>query len=305
MRINDVYREICDNPRDDEPRLRFADLIEPSEPRWARFIRDQIDKTLRMRRGDTGTSLLTPKEAERWAASLLPFVAWGAGHSVEFHRGFPALVSVHPGVFAEYGEQFFRLAPIRHVDFVHPYDENKQPLLDEKGDIVPFPMDTILSCPALSRLETIGFINVNLPRDWARKLAACPYLANCHYLSLAFSFHLRSELVELLESPDLRKMIHVISHEVGKQGEEKLGLQSNRSHGQGGPEETTYFYGALTKELEKKYGYIPWLHSEGVDRLDLHWYIANGRYPKFPAGSMPPKEEWYELPKPIYHPATW
>lgn len=305
MRINDVYREICDNPYDDAPRLRFADLIEPSEPTWAAFIRRQIDAARRLRLGDVGTTFYAPEESDRWAATLLPLVAYGSSQSVEFHRGFPTRVRMHPDMFAEYGEQLFRLAPIRHVDFVPLYDEDNKSIRDAKGNRVEFPLERVLASPALARLESIGLVNLRLPRDWARQIVACPYLDSCLYLSLHDSLHWLEDIVTLLESPAIRKMIYLVSDEVGGPGSTKLGLTSERTHGQGGPETTTYHYSERTKELERQYGYIPWLHADGMYRLDLPWYVQNGKLPKFPAGSLPPKDEWYELPAPIHHRPTW
>ena len=299
MKINEVYRQICDNPHDDAPRLLFADLVEPSEPTWAAFIRRQIEAARRLRKGDTWTTFGPPPEAVRWSASLLPFVSVGSPNSIEFHRGFPTLVAMQPEMFAEYGEHLFRLAPIRHVDFEYGFDENAERVVDENG---AFPILPALRSPALSRLESIGFINVELPRDWAQQLMACPYLDSCLYLSLHSSRHKEKDLVALTESPALRKMIHILS---GPRVDHTIGLLSQRSVGTGGPEYTTYYYNEVTKELERKHGYIPWLHDYAPDRLDVHWYVASGRMPKFAAGSLPPKDEWYELPDPIRHPATW
>ena len=298
MRINDVYRAICDDPHDDAPRLLFADLVESSEPTWAAFIRRQIDATRRLREGDIGTSFGEPLETSRWAASLLPYVAYGTRDHIRFHRGFPTFARMTPSIFAEYGDHLYRLAPIRHIDFVHDYDENFKPLFDEKGE---FPLQRVLASPALARLESIGFVNVNLPLDWAKQLVACPYLDSCLYLAVDFSLHDEQDLIQLTESPALRKMVRVISHLSSR----TIGLLSQRSHGTGGPEYTTYYYNEITKELERKHGYIPWLHDYAPDRLDVHWEVASGRMPKFPPGSLPPKDEWYELPDPIRHPATW
>lgn len=306
MKINDVYREICDNPHDDAPRLEFARLIEPSDRTWAAFIRHEIDATNMYRAGDVPDTYQTPSAASRWAAPLLPLAARGMIHNIKFHRGFPSLIQMHPGVFAEYGEQIFKLAPIRHVDFAAPYDEEGNIYVDERGRDEKFPIDQVLASPAVARLESIGLELLRLPRDWAKQVVACPRLDNCMYLSLHRSVHTHGDLIELLESPAMRKLVFLRSKYVGGDGESsKLGLHSARSHGQGGPETTTYFYGELTKTLEAKYGYIPWLHVKGMQRLDLHWYVANGRYPKFPAGSLPPKDEWYEVPAPLYHRATW
>ncbi|HLL21696.1 MAG TPA: hypothetical protein VK427_06180, partial [Kofleriaceae bacterium] len=38
--------------------------------------------------------------------------------------------------------------------------------------------------------------------------------------------------------------------------------------------------------LERKYGYLPWLHDENIcNPLDAHWFVEHGVLPVKPAGS--------------------
>jgi hypothetical protein len=205
---------------------------------------------------------------------------------------------MHPDVFAEYGEHIFRLAPIRHVDFVHPYDEDQKQLLDDEGNRTEFPLDRVLACPALDRLETLGFVNLTFPPNWAQQMV------ECLYLSMHMTFHSQDDIVSLLESPQIRKLIQIVGTHVGRpfSGHTQLGIGTQRSSSQGGPETSTFYYGELGKKLEEKYGYVPWLHESPNERHDLWWKVETGRLPKFPVGSLPPKDEWYVPPEPVHHP---
>ncbi|MBA3542732.1 MAG: hypothetical protein H0T79_24155 [Deltaproteobacteria bacterium] len=112
--------------------------------------------------------------ATRWARNLLQFVQRGSVHNIRFDRGFPSGIKVHPAVFCEYADLILRLGPIRHVDFCHPYDDDDRPVLDEGGRLARFPLEEVLACPQLARLDSIGFIHTNVGNGGGALIAACP-----------------------------------------------------------------------------------------------------------------------------------
>jgi uncharacterized protein (TIGR02996 family) len=304
MRIEQVFQAICENPEDDELRLEYAKLIEGTDPAHAKLIRVQI-KYADDRRGglraygwEGDEEGLIRRHGARWARDIAKFAAYGLPDRVEFDRGFPARLKMHPNVFVEYADLLFRLAPIRHVDFVQPYDEDNQDVRDEDGNLAPYPMDRILACSQLSRLDSVGFVNVMLtlgnpgdPGDVA-KIARCPHLTRCVYLNFAFTTISRHDFLELAEGELTSKMLVVAPLR------SSIGEQHVNDFDERGDEYTGTVFSEEWRAVERRLGYIPWLHPShnGVNRFDARWHFAHGKLPKYPPGS-PPKEEWYDVPR--------
>ena len=303
MDINEVFKKICIDPEDDDARLEYARQIEPSDPDHAELIRFQVEMAADRRRGariyglDSKEYRLLKTNHVRWVHNIARYAAHGFPDRVEIHRGFPSHIKMHPDVFVEYADLLFRLAPIRHVDFVQPYDEDNQLVRDDAGNLEPFPMDRLLACPQLSRLDSIGFENVELvpsnldqPGDVA-KIARCPYLTRCMYLNFAFTVVGRRAYRELAEGELTGKMLVVVS---------PLDAGERRVHDieAGMGEYLDIIFDDEWKAVEQRLGYIPWLHPShnGVNRFDARWYLEHGKLPKYPSGS-PQRPEWYAIPR--------
>ncbi len=175
MTIEAAFQSICDRPDDDDARLAFADLIESSDPDHAAFIRLDIEMVSRRRHelpfdSDKGQAVgsLLRRNKQRWSRDLARFLPRNQeldgsiiSEGLFFDRGFPTQISIHPSVFLEYAELLFRLAPIRHVRFCEPYDQ--ETLLPgpvptrPDGGLEPIPLEQILAMPELSRLDSFGF----------------------------------------------------------------------------------------------------------------------------------------------------
>lgn len=302
MNINEAFQKICENPEDDELRLEYARLVEPSDPDHAELIRFQIEETTARRRGTRMYGLeakerhLLEANHARWVHNVARFAAYGFPDRVEIDRGFPARIKMHPDLFVEYADLIFRLAPIRHIDFVQPYDENNEDIRDDNGDIAPYPMDRLLSCPQLSRLDSVGFVNVELkpshrnqPGD-VTKIAQCPHLTRCLYLNFAFTTITDRAFLELAEGELTGKMLVVAPLEVGEQRVQDLEI--------GMGEYTRTDFSDEWKAVEQRLGYIPWLHPShnGVNRFDARWHLEHGKLPKYPPGS-PQQPDWYDIPR--------
>jgi uncharacterized protein (TIGR02996 family) len=302
MNINEIFQKICETPENDELRLQYARLIEPSDPEHAELIRFQIEVAADRRQGsryyglETKERHLLEANRARWAHNIAKVSAHGQPEQIEFDRGFPAHIRMHPEMFVEYADVVFRLAPVQHIDFIKPYGEDGELLTDEDGNLVPFPLDRVLSCPQLSRLESVGFVNVKLelgfpdaPGDVA-KIARCPHLTRCVYLNFAFTTVTEDDYLALAEGELTRKMLVVAPSEVGERRVHDLEV------GQG--EYVRTDFSDQWKAVERRLGYIPWLHPShnGVNRYDARWHLEHGKLPKYPPGS-PPRPEWYEIPR--------
>lgn len=300
MNIEQAFQAVCENPEDDEPRLDYARLIESSDPAHAKLIRIQVRYANERRQGTRLLGLegdedgLIRSHGTRWAHDLAKFASYGLPDRVRFDRGFPAHLDMHPDVFAEYADFLFRLAPIRHVDFVQPYDEDNERIRDEDGNLALYPMDRLLACPQLSRLDSVGFVNVELklgfpdaPGDVA-KIARCPHLTRCQYLNFAFTTITEADYLALAEGELTRKMLVVAHLEVGEQ----------RVLYYDDGEYVRTDFSDEWKAVERRLGYIPWLHPShnGVNRFDARWHLEHGKLPRYPPGS-PPQPEWYDIPR--------
>ena len=107
-------------PKDDEPRLRFAEFIERSDPARAIFIRAQL-------KGEP----VSPDP--RW---VLPFQIFGARDFI-YKRGFIEGMSLTARSFIDHSDAIFSATPLREVRFV-AYE---------------FFLDELLACENLKRLD--------------------------------------------------------------------------------------------------------------------------------------------------------
>ncbi|MBA3542731.1 MAG: hypothetical protein H0T79_24150 [Deltaproteobacteria bacterium] len=301
--IDDLWKQICEIPDDDEPRLRFADEVEASDPVWASYIRMMIRRTAEFRGGESFVDTEQQPHLEsgaRWARNLLQFVQRGSVDNVHFDRGFPAGIRLHPAVFCEYADLILRLGPIRHVDFSHPYDDDDRPVLDEHGHLARFPLEEVLACPQLARLDSIGFIHTNVGNTGGALIAACPLLTRCLYLDFFYTDLYDESVIALAEGPLTGKMLGMrgdwLDHfsEYSEEGLDDLG------------EYKKYVFAEKGKKLEQRLGYIPWLHwANARSRYDLRWYFEHGHTPKVKPGTLPPSDDWYTVPPTRYRGREW
>jgi uncharacterized protein (TIGR02996 family) len=306
MNIEHVFQTICENPEDDEPRLEYAKLVEGSDPAHAELIRIQLKYADERRLGsrfygsEGDEEGLIQAHGARWARDIAKFTPHGQIELIEFDRGFPSKIEMQPDLFVEYADLVFRLAPIRHIDFVKPLDEAGELLCDEAGNLVPFPMERLLACPQLSRLDSVGFVNVKLrlgrpgdPGD-VSLVARCPHLTRCVYLNFAFTTISDHDFLELAEGELTSKMLVVKPLDVGE--------RHVYEYDERGYEYIGTVFSEEWRAVERRLGYIPWLHPShnGTNRFDARWYLERGKLPKYPPGS-PPREEWYDVPR-IYRP---
>ena len=306
MELHEVWKAICENPEDDEARVDYARLIEPSDPERARFIRAQLAEAIRRRGGSPPWGLegddarIFASNKMRWAADLLPFAAFGRIDNIRFDRGFPVNLTVHPLVFAEYAPLLFRLAPLRAITFSAYYDDNFDLITAPDGLAAAFPIERVLAAPQLERIDVLGFEDAHLSWDpddeeyVFHKLARTERLVRCVYLSMRNCYLSAEHNFRALASHSLgRQLVRVSCRQLEthsiREKDSKLCV--------GAVDDIIMEFAEAGQALEREFGYIPWLHPDHNDPFvyDARWLVDQGHMPKFPFGT-PPRAEWYDIP---------
>lgn len=269
---------IMADPEDDKPRRAFAELIRASDPARSEFIISQLDRAARRRTGHEGASpshredRIRFENEDRWREDLGFYMGEiGRHRHVELDRGFPWICSMNPYLFLEQGQHILtNIAPLRGIIFFR----------DTEGD--PFPVKELAASPLLERLDEIRFDNNALDDGDLDVIASSPHLAR------VMAWDIRNNPVSLATweafaaNPHTRKCLHIRSDyeapDRGPIGEcgGRFDIWPNR-----------YFeMSAQGRELERKYGYLPWLHDGNVCHWpDAHYWVAHKVLPRFVPGS--------------------
>jgi len=263
-------------PHDDAPRRAYADWVRPYDPDRAELIDVQLARAADARRTRLPNSKAIEKgilaaRAKDWSRTLLKYV-----RRADYYRGFVEEITIDPYLFLEYGEFLFVNAPMLWASFVRPEDGL-------------FPVDELAASPLLARLNGIGLRG--LVDDAAvERFAASPHLDNCHCLDLSANVLTIRAFEALARNPSTRKLLMVTRDESGPSETHYDPAQqyvvTDRLNRWDGFE---WEMGPVKPEgqaLERKYGYLPWLHHENVcDPLDAHWFVEHGVLPVKPVGS--------------------
>lgn len=140
---------IIADPDADEPRLRYADWVEASDPERAKFIREQLAGSTR------GAD-------ERWAEPFLPFGA----RDVVFRRGFAEAMSLTGRSFISLSDGLFAATPLREVRLI----------------AVNFLLPELVACPHLRRLTRLHLRGNDIDAAGKALLAACEWLRGVEVL---------------------------------------------------------------------------------------------------------------------------
>ncbi|HET7499443.1 MAG TPA: TIGR02996 domain-containing protein [Kofleriaceae bacterium] len=225
-------------PRDDAPRLAYADLLAPARPERAELIRLQIAR---------GSGPPTSREREllrrhgaEWARPLDPFAravtrprpdpGWA------FDRGFVAFLRTDADVVLGLGERLFRMAPIEHLDLVGA------------PDVRP-----VLGSPLLGHLRSLGLPGCALDDAAAIALAANPALAGLRWLDLRDNQIRDRGMAALADSPTIRAIPIVLLGGNPRDPSEQHSLDWDGSVADS-------WLPSLGEELERAHGRIEWLH---------------------------------------------
>lgn len=276
--FQELLAAVITAPDEDEPRLEYAEYMQRQDPELARFVELQVAAGRERRRKreprfgiyPTEDRRLLEKNAARWARTIAKYTA-----RQEFDRGLITEIGIEPYMFLEYGDWLLKNAPIRHVYFG----------VAHKG---AFPYREVFDSPVLEKLDTIALINRNVTDDDVAAIAASPRLGSLLRLDLSDNFLTHSAFEALAASPSARKLLMVGRSQYSRDSFPGSVYQATGEDDNNGdpiwdwtpmPEEG--------RELERKYGYIPWLHPQenGCDWYDARYYVEKGLLPVKPGDS--------------------
>lgn len=135
---------ILADPDADEPRLKFADWVEATDPERAAFIRDQISHPLSASERGPGGEVFKP---------------FGA-RDVVFRRGFAEAMSLTGRSFISLSDGLFAATPLREVRLI----------------AVNFLLAELVKCPNLRRLTRLDLRGNGIDTAGRELLAACEWL---------------------------------------------------------------------------------------------------------------------------------
>jgi uncharacterized protein (TIGR02996 family) len=240
-----LLQAVLDNPDDDAPRLAYADwcALQPEEASVARaeFIRGQIELAHMpaeilehglAHRLQSRMDKLSSVYGQTWTAPSLPFVK-----SYDFERGFVELVALDADSLLRNGPRIFTAAPVRHMDLRGVRDVGEE----------------LFSSPSLARLKSLNMNDCGLYTFHIRLLAASGVTANLCWLSLTRN-HLDLEAARAMAaSPYFTNLKFASFDDNPVDPCEQLGWDSGVV--------VSAWLPPPGEELEKEFGYLPWLHK--------------------------------------------
>lgn len=141
---------IVANPDADEPRLRYADWVERSDPKRAVFIREQTEHPLSSSEVGPGDEV---------------FKLWGA-RDIVFRRGFAEAMSLTGRSFISLSGGLFAATPLREVRLI----------------AVNFLLAELVACPNLRKLKRLDLRGNRIDGVGQAMLAACDWLRGVEVL---------------------------------------------------------------------------------------------------------------------------
>jgi uncharacterized protein (TIGR02996 family) len=221
---------IAANPREDTPRLMYADWLDEhgndSDHARAEFIRLQceLSHTLPAPRFATSMDFQFEREREHLALTgkteLLPQLtrcrdlfhrhgqAWLAelpedAEEVVFHRGFPTTLKLPLAQFVLHGEQFLNRCPIELIHLSNFYDESALPAAPDFATMGTDERRNAIRTWLDARREA----DRNADRmPGIRLVAGCSHLSRVRGLDLSLNDLLPQHIAELLQSPNLPEL---------------------------------------------------------------------------------------------------
>lgn len=184
------------DPRDDGPRLRYAEWFDRRKDPRGEFIRLQI--------GGANPDLEYGLLATHRAAWVAPFAPWSA-EDVVFRRGFAEAMSLSGRAFISISDGLFRSTPLRDVRLVA---------------VQPF-MTELARAPNLAKIDRLDLRGNWIGSDGVKALAASPFLNGLRTLDLSHNGLSLDDVQLLLDLPAL-VTIDLTGNPIDETGVEKL-----------------------------------------------------------------------------------
>lgn len=252
-----LYQAVLDDPSADAPRLAYAAFCDAHGDRYGAFIRAQLAWTNEARNGLDERVYLFRRQAENiqrrhgkpeWTHGV---EEWGV--DPDFLRGFVDRVRIDARVYLERKEELYRRVPVRILE------------LTDVGELAP----QIASDPHLGQLVSLSITGKQRIGDVGlAALATSPYLRALKILNVCFQNLTMIGLEALCQSKQFPSLAHV--HFAGNQFPDPI-----EEYGIDGMSGRIVADGIslppLGKELERKYGYLLWLHGPTFLRHFLPW----------------------------------
>lgn len=278
---NELHAAALREPEEDAPRLALADYYRPNDPDRARFMELQIRLGVHRR---TRTELpphaleyevekLLKKHDERWSSTIAKYTRGRGGH--RYDRGMIDWVWIDPYVFLEYGDWLRKNAPIRRVSFwKRPGDE--------------LPLAELLESDVIAGLDQVGFDDIPLTDADVEKIAASPKLRDLLSLGLGDGQFTRRAFEAIAASPHLRALLYINRPLKGPDWPYSPIADHAMTEEDDAQGRAIWKFRPLPPDgiaLEKKHGYLPWLHPKDNSRSDLRYRVQRGELPVKPRGS--------------------
>ena len=251
-----LFQAVLDRPAEDAPRTLFAALCDAQGDPYGAFIRAQLARTQALRHGSDEEARKFGHEAAR-IESEHHTAAWTNGIEKlvthpQFIRGFVDHVIVDARRYLDDADELYRRAPIRQL------------VLTDVGDLVA----EIARDSRLSQVVLLSLGNASGKRPIGdaglAAIAASPHLRNLQVLSVPWQGIGMEGLEALCASKMLPSLV-----DVNLAGNKFNDLELRESYSTDWASNRIVYIDSmlppLGRELEAKYGDLPWLH--GPSRL--------------------------------------
>jgi uncharacterized protein (TIGR02996 family) len=250
-----LYDAVVAAPNDDAPRLAMAAYLDRQGAPWGAFIRAQLALTRALRTGTQDEVEHHREEAKQLQRRHDDGKAWTNAvdtlvRHCEFIRGFVEVLLVDASKYLVCADELFHRAPIRHL------------VLTDVGNLI----DQILQNRHLSQLVSLSIGNLSRKEPIGDSglfaLAQASNLRGLKMLDVSFQGIGMPGLEALCMSKNLPSLIYV--NLVGNHFDDpREDVATDWATGMTLPESIRM--PTLGKELEARYGDLPWLH--GPSRL--------------------------------------
>lgn len=244
-----AFAAVLANPWADEPRQRFADAVEPTDPVRAKFIRAQLAVADQRRRAGVrrkavetealGAGLAGLKHGVKWCGGIGPLLGFDGSNGApwRFRRGFVEEVKLGTPHFLKVAGALYGRAPV--LDLV---------LSDVKAHAA-----ALFASPHLARIRSLDLSNNHLGDTEIALLTRSPHLTRLRWMSLYFNDISDAGVERLAAAKDRLPALRFVRLDSNPGGDPNPYLDEEDGR--------TYdlIRSSVEEELVAKFGAIPWI----------------------------------------------